>query len=212
MKTILVIGGFAQSGKSSSLQFLRTQGIPTFSTSVLLDKFIEALETTFGIPIPSPVEERRKHKIAAAEEVLVPIFSRQVFANQAGKDLMECESELVVVETIGCEEWKELQKAIAAQSMALSKNYQIYRFNVTRESQLEGVDIRKPLENAYEVSNNETLERLDNKWKFILTLLGYNGSTSRLGNSGSLAIPQLLSKGTLFSDISLREHSIGTNS
>jgi hypothetical protein len=199
MKTILAIGGMPRSGKSSSLQFLQAQGIPTFSTSVLLDKFIKALETTFRIPIPSPVEERRKHKIAAAEEVLVPIFSRQVFANQAGKELMECESKLVVVETIGGEEWKELQKAIAAQSMALPKNYQIFRFNVTRESQLEGVDIRKPLENAYDVSNNGTLEQLENKWHSILTHLYDNV----IENSGNIATAQLLSKGTLSSDVPL---------
>ena len=191
---------------SSSLKLLQGQGIPTFSTSVLLDRFIVALETTFGVPIPTTVEERRKHKIAAAEEVLVPIFSRQVFANQAGKDLMECESELVVVETIGGEEWKELQKAIAAQSMALGKNYQIYKFNVTRKSQLTGVDIRKPLERAYEVQNNGTLEQLDNKWKFITALMGYDGNSTKLANTGRLLVSQLLTDDTITSEEQLRDH------
>lgn len=168
MKTILVIGGYSRSGKTSSLSILRNLGIPYFSTSVLLDNFIESLEREFGVPIPTEVEERRRHKITSAEKVLVPIFGRQIFSVKAAQAAMESEDDVVLIESIGGEEWELMAKAIGNIAYERLMNYRVYRFNVRSEREIPGVDIRQLLNNAVTIQNDGTLDDLAFTWKETL--------------------------------------------
>jgi hypothetical protein len=172
MKTILVMGGFARSGKTSSLSILQNLGISYFSTSILLDNFIEKLEKEFNIPIPEEVENRRQHKIKAAENVLVPIFGRQVFSITAARAAMEAEDSLVTIESIGGEEWDLIAKAIGDIAYSNMINYRIHRFNVRSKNEKPGVDIRQLLKNATTIQNDGTLEDLANTWKKTLEEMG----------------------------------------
>lgn len=162
------MGGYSRAGKTSSLAILKNLGITYFSTSILLDNFIESLEREFNIPIPTEVEDRRQHKIAAAEKVLVPIFGRQIFSVTAAKAAMDAEDDVVLIESIGGEEWDLMAKAIGNISHEKYMNYRIYRFNVRSQNEKPGVDIRKLLNNAVTIQNDGTLDDLANTWKETL--------------------------------------------
>lgn len=173
MKTILVIGGMARSGKSTSITLLyECFNFPSVSTSVMLDEFILQLQVKFGVEIPTEVEERRKHKIIAAEEILVPIYGRESFACAAAKKIFDIPDRTVVLESIGGEEWKLLQRAISTESHWREENFTIHRFNVKRDSELSGVDKRVPLDNAYTIWNNGSLGDLCDAWENQLQELG----------------------------------------
>ena len=138
----------------------------------MLDEFILRLEQTFGVQIPTEVEERRKHKITAAEEVLVPVYGRESFACAAAKKIFDIPDRTVVMETIGGEEWNLLQRAIITEAHWREENFKIFRFNVRRDSELSGVDIRVLLENAYEIWNNGSCGDLCDSWEHALQQLG----------------------------------------
>jgi hypothetical protein len=172
MKTILAVGGMSRSGKSTSLAFLKTLGIPTVSTSVLLDQVIENLSGSFNLSIPSDVEQRRRHKIKIAEDVLVPVFGREMFAGTAARHIFQYQSPTVVTETIGGEEFNLLQKAISTEASQKDINYRIFRFNVKKLTELSGVDIRVPLDNAYTITNDGSVQDLYDTWLDQLIKLG----------------------------------------
>ena len=156
---ILFIGGYSGSGKSSALGLLEARGIPCFSTSRILHHLVNTIGTirTLKWNEDSPDRERC---ITLAEAVLVPLLGREVFANAVMKQVQGSTARTVVIETVGGEEYKLFK--------SLTKAHRCTSINLRRDSESPGIDLRKLLPRATNVSNNESLQELDSKLELIL--------------------------------------------
>jgi hypothetical protein len=156
MGYVLFISGLARSGKTSTIDYLKSQGIPCLSTSVLLHQTYQNLIST-GLLAPnhywkeSNKPQLRKTLITLAEEVIVPVFGRESFAQTVIRQANEYPLPLVAVETIGGEEFK-----LGLET--LEKPY--FCWNIRREGELKGVDIRELLEEGEDIWNDGSIEDL----------------------------------------------------
>lgn len=158
MSIVLFIGGYARAGKQTALDYLKSLGIPCYSTSALLHQTYQNLYKT-GLLQPNLYwgeenkPELRRELIVLAEEVLVPVFGREVFSHTVIRQVNLSTASLVVVETIGGEEFKLGLEV-------LRKPYLCW--NIRRDEELKGVDIRELLEGE-DIWNNGSIEELHRK-------------------------------------------------
>lgn len=156
---IIFIGGYARSGKSSAISYLRNHhGLVCLSTSECLHQVKDRLLDTFPeIARPTNKEQERSLCIKIAEGLLVPIYGREIFANWVVQQIQP--GQTYIVETIGGVEHTLLKDTI---KRALTR-VDIDEVNIRRGSERIGVDIRKLLENGIELYNNGTLDELYKK-------------------------------------------------
>jgi hypothetical protein len=159
MGTVLFIGGFSRAGKSTTIDYLKSQGIPCYSTSALLHQTYQNLykselldSSHYWVEDNKP--ELRQELITLAESVLVPVFGREVFSHTVIRQANLSTAPLVVIETIGGEEFKLGLEV-------LRKPYLCW--NIRREGELKGVDIRELLEGGEDTWNDGSVEELH--WK-----------------------------------------------
>lgn len=173
MSKIIFIGGWARSGKSSTLNYLKTQGIPTYSTSALLHqtyrRLIEAklksFKRDFDIYDGNSKAELRQELITLAEDVLVPIFGREIFAHTIIRQANLDPAPIVAVETIGGEEFRLGLEMV-------EKEYVCW--NIRRDSELKGVDLRELLEGGVDIWNNGSLSDLSGRIERELSWMVWN--------------------------------------
>jgi hypothetical protein len=159
MGIVLFIGGLPRSGKTTTIDYLKSQGIPCYSTSALLHQTYQNLDITGLLASRRAWDEENKPElrqelITLAESVLVPVFGREVFSHTVIRQANISSAPLVVVETIGGEEFKLMAEV-------LRKPY--FCWNIRREGELKGVDIRELLKGAEGIWNDGSLEEL--YWK-----------------------------------------------
>lgn len=182
IETIVFLGGYARSGKTTALSYFKSQGIPTFSTSDILhqqasimfdilgtdakrypgtkdlskDKDAELMVSVkTGDTSFKVAPSMRDILIAIAESTrsLVPDF----YVQQLVEEIYRYEGvSLAIVETVGGSEFGYIQEY-------LEDDYTTYSLNIRREGELEGVDIRQLLPNASEIWNDGTIEELESK-------------------------------------------------
>jgi hypothetical protein len=159
MGVVLFIGGYARTGKSEAISYLKSQEIPCYSTSDLLHQTYQNLYEG-GLLYPNRYwgedekPELRQELITLAESVLVPVFGREIFSHTVIRQANLSPAPLVVIETIGGEEFKLMGEA-------LQKPYLCW--NIRREGELKGVDIRELLERGEDIWNDRSIEELH--WK-----------------------------------------------
>jgi hypothetical protein len=150
MKKILFIGGYARAGKSRAMNHLQSLGAECFSTSKLLDEVLDTINMAYGLDLNlSGHEDRRREKIKLAEEILVPIFSRQLFAAGVVARVVSSSSDTVAIETIGGEEFECLKK-----QLALAGKFEAQSINIRSQEERPGCDIRVLLTDAADVWNS----------------------------------------------------------
>ena len=154
--TVIFIGGYSRSGKSSSISILRDKfNIPCLSTSECLHQVKERILDSFPmIPRPTTKEEERTLCITLAESVLVPVYTRYLFGRWVSDQIENHYRKIIVVETIGGEEHDILVSC-------LDPSTTYHCWNIRRQSELSGVDIRKLLVGGDTVWNNGTLFDLE---------------------------------------------------
>ena len=174
-KTIF-IGGLARSGKSSTLEILKKLGIPCYSTSALLhqtyQKLIEAklksLKRDFEMYDVNNKAELRQELITLAEDVLVPTFGREIFAHTVIRRANTDPAPIVAVETVGGEEFRLGLEVIKKEWIC---------WNIRRDSELKGVDLRELLEGAADIWNNGSLQDLEKRVVRELDWIKWNQSS-----------------------------------
>jgi hypothetical protein len=159
MGTVLFIGGYSRTGKSETLKYLKSQGIPCYSTSALLHQVYQNLLDTGMLDAKAIWDEEDKPELrreltTLAEKVLVPVFGREAFSHTVIRQANLSSAPLVVIETIGGEEFKLGLEP-------LQKPYLCW--NIRREGELKGVDIRELLEGGEDIWNDGSIEELH--WK-----------------------------------------------
>jgi hypothetical protein len=166
MRKIIVVGGYARSGKSTSIKIIESFGIPTTSTSVILDNILDSLVPYLKDWVPSILESendpiykniRRKKKIWLAEQIICKKLTRQSLVFGVIKKIKETNSKIIVVESIGGEEYNLLME----QLYHLSEEFLIKNVNIRRKTEEPGIDIRELLPNSVDIWNESTLEDLE---------------------------------------------------
>jgi hypothetical protein len=166
MRKIIIIGGYARSGKSSSIKIIESFGIPTISTSVILDNILDSLVPYLKDSVPriSKSENnsiykdiRRKKKIWLAEQIICKKLTRQSLIFGVIKKIKDTNSKIIVIESIGGEEYNLL----IGQLSHLSEEFLIKNVNIRRKTEEPGIDIRELLPNAIDIWNESTLEDLE---------------------------------------------------
>lgn len=153
---IIFIGGYACSGKTSTLEILKKLGIPCYSTSALIHKVYKELALS-GLLSSKKLwgkenkPELRECLITLAEDVLVPAFGREIFAHTVIRQANFNPAPVVAVETVGGEEFRLGLKVI-------EKEY--FCWNIRRDSELKGVDLRELLEGGIDIWNNGSISDL----------------------------------------------------
>lgn len=162
MSKIIFIGGYARAGKGSTLEILKKLGIPCYSTSVLLHQTYQRLiksklksfKRDFDMYDGNNKAELRQELITLAEDVLVPTFGREMFAHTVIRQANLDPAPIVAVETVGGEEFRlELE--------VISKEWVCW--NIRRDSELKGVDLRELWEGGVDIWNNGNLDELEGK-------------------------------------------------
>lgn len=184
IETIVFLGGYARSGKTTALSYFKSQGIPTFSTSDILhqqastmfemlssnakrypgtkglsqDKGAEVtinVKTGCGSTSLEIAPSMRDILIAVAESTRT--LDPNFYVQQVVKQVRCCkEGKLAIVETVGGSEFEALIGTLEA-------DYTSYYLNIRREGELKGVDIRKLLPYASEIWNDGTIEELESQ-------------------------------------------------
>ncbi len=164
---IVIYSGMAQAGKTTRVNpTLRKLGFTVMSTSILLDKFTsktlmslvntkfnpEKRDLMYYFTMNHPVGEhgtlyfqgdlmsRRELKIRLAEEVLVPLFSRTIFAHRVAQQAIDSvkEGRKVAIESVGGEELDLMLTYL------FKFHGKLKMFNVKGSEQLPaGTDLRK---------------------------------------------------------------------
>jgi len=154
MTQIIYVGGYANSGKSSTIKKFKELGIPAYSTSLALhDICTRLLKHTFKVKPKELVEESyceykdykimsnmffgsldrgyilntaelnvRDFMISVAEEVLVPVVGREAFVLALMKKIKSDNHPLVVIETIGGDEYELTKRYAKAYGFSNSMN------------------------------------------------------------------------------------------
>lgn len=148
---VIFINGYARSGKT---HLIENSPYPSVSTSRVLDEvaarfafpnhseedLIEVKEH-FRKKTPGFLEGRsREFKIKIAEQVMIPVFGRKIFAGQAVEQAMTIgqTNPIVLFETIGGEEQLLIIKELE------DKKIHYYSINIRHKDELsEGIDIRE---------------------------------------------------------------------
>lgn len=159
MGTIIFIGGFSRSGKSSTLEILKKLGIPCYSTSALLHQTYQSLikaklksfKRDFNMYDDNNKDELRQELITLAEDVLVPVFGREIFAHTVIRQANLDPAPIVAVETVGGEEFRLGLEVIKEEWVC---------WNIRRDGELKGVDLRELLDGGVDIWNNGGLEEL----------------------------------------------------
>lgn len=194
MKRLVVFSGFSRSGKSEYVgNILKNLGYEKVSTSDKLHEFTKSIfKALFGLEIDTydktskniffslaikgvgiyevcgkKFAEFRDVLIAVAEEALVKVFGRFVFGYTAAKLVNEAiaADKCVFFESIGGDEYTEFCKFVDPEILA-----DALIFNVRRDTEQKGVDIRQLLDNGVDIWNNGTYEDLETKIKEYLEL------------------------------------------
>lgn len=179
-KKLLVIGGYSKAGKTSSINYLENvHGAVVVSTSAMLHAVSSKLNgwNSYDIDKSHPISINgvkyptyRDYLIWLAEEVLVPIFGREIFgitaANKAVRGLED--NDLVVVESVGGEEYEFFEKHLSFIDTSDATKVNI---NVVREGRNGGDDLRVPLPDAATLTNDSTREDLGECLDYTLDLI-----------------------------------------
>ncbi len=166
-KYLVLIYGYARSGKTTLLNTLESQGFLVLSTSVELDYitvdlvklprcFIKVLREKNDevlrqyiaknlkaiYPLDNPHRTCRDLKIWAAEEVFVPYYGRNTLVKETIYNQFDpCYSgDLVFMETIGGEEAELIKDYWKSRYTEASP---IIEINIRRSTEEKGVDIRE---------------------------------------------------------------------
>lgn len=179
-KKLLVIGGFSKTGKSSAINYLKeVHGAEVVSTSAMLHAVSSAFNhwDSYEIDKDDPItingveySTYRNYLIWLAEEVLVPIFGREIFGITAAIKAVKAleEKDCVVVESVGGEEYEFFEKHLHSfDTSDVSK----VNINLVREGREGGDDLRKPLPDACTLVNNSSREELYNTLDYTLNLI-----------------------------------------
>jgi hypothetical protein len=147
-KNILIICGFARTGKSTLVNELKEEDWSIASTSQVLDDIcyrllgiLDVQDVNFEKKTGTVYSGRyeytpREFKINVAEEVIVPVFGREAIVKASFKG---CYSSNIVCESIGGDELDLLLNYIR-------RNYPaspVLVLNMRSALELKGVDIRK---------------------------------------------------------------------
>ena len=173
MGEIIFIGGYSRAGKTSTLNYLKTQGIPTYSTSALLHqtyrRLIEAklksLKRDFNIYDGNNKAELRQELITIAEDVLVPVFGREIFTHTVIRQANLDPAPIVAVETVGGEEFRLGLEMIKKEWVC---------WNIRRDNELKGVDLRELLEGGVDMWNNGSVSDLCGRIERELSWMAWN--------------------------------------
>lgn len=165
---IIIIGGFARSGKTETLKYLQDiYGYSVYSSSKKLHQVAAKLLNlhTPKIPVEEFAEmlkdkengsvvfgnkeyESREFLIKIAEGILVPSFSRNLFPGAIIWELLNERPARAVIETIGGEEWSILRSELDLRGLV----YKTYNIRSVRER--PSVDYRKLIEGAPSINND----------------------------------------------------------
>lgn len=164
---ILIIGGYARSGKSTFIKMARAADISAASTSELLDflcyrvylsllmdwsnetileeDFLDSLSKKSGLVC----KDERALKIAVAEEVVVPLFGRKEgIVRPTVEYIKQSEDDVFVIESIGGEEFDILIDMLG------KDKYDIQLLNIVTEKFNNVDDIRQLLPTENVMLNN----------------------------------------------------------
>jgi adenylate kinase family enzyme len=173
-KLIILIGGYANSGKSTFMQFAEELGCNTYSSSVLLHSVYQKIALRFyGEKIDSLKKNDliytwltpnelgqvtiREDLINLAENILVETFSRGIFAS-AIVDQILCKNDsgkAHVIETFGDVELDYLEYYL----QTFLPTAVVIRFNIRRQEENPSADSRKLLTSAFDIVNTGTKEQ-----------------------------------------------------
>jgi hypothetical protein len=175
MSKIIFIGGYSRAGKSSTLKILKNLEIPCYSTSALLhqtyQRLIKAKLKSFKLDYEmydgNNKAEIRQELITLAEDVLVPTFGREIFAHTVILQANLDPAPIVAVETVGGEEFKLGLEVIEKTHVC---------WNIRRDSELKGVDLRELLEGGVSIWNNGTLDDLSGRVRRELNWMEQNSN------------------------------------
>lgn len=167
-KIIICIGGFSNSGKSTTVKILESLGVPVFSASRFLHKAVDlANETFFKADRPDPINYRwptnRQQCITMAEEILVPTFGRRLFAHAMFDGVIESPERIVAIESIGEAEWEEFAK--------LARGHHLEIWNIRSLTEKPGIDIRELIPDGMDLWNTGTIEDLEKRIAKLHSLL-----------------------------------------
>ncbi len=179
-KELLVIGGFSKTGKTSAISYLeKVHGASVVSTSVMLHAVSSVLNgwDSYSIDKDKAItingveySNYREYLIWLAEEVLVPIFGREIFGITAAIQAMRAleDNDCVVVESVGGEEYEFFEKHL--HSFDISDVVKV-NINLVREGREGGDDLRQPLPDACTLVNNSDRNNLYNTLDYTLDLI-----------------------------------------
>lgn len=150
-KTIICIGGYARSGKTTTIEILESLGVPVFSASRFLHQVVEQAEKALWNPFElyDDVMTDRAKCICMAEEILIPVFGRKLFAHAMYDGAISTPEETVAIETIGGQEFQEFKM--------LARGHRLECWNVRSEREKSGVDIRQLLPEGQDIWNDGTI-------------------------------------------------------
>lgn len=170
-KTIVYLGGYARSGKSSLIEELRNRGYSCFSTSEILHEVASRFCLSFYLPVffrhktekfdlgysffPC-IKTGREWLITLAEDVLVPVFGRELFAHTASKRAIACDTPLVFIEAFNNEE----QNLMSWYAQNIGNIQQELIFNIRRDREEPDADSRELLAGAIDIQNTQTIAEL----------------------------------------------------
>ena len=195
---LVIFAGYSNSGKTTHvIPILRSLGYEILSSSVLLHDFSELLvkkvlqqteydsydrnlsisiktrtKNNSGIELTSSRElGSRQFLIDIAEEALVPVFTRAIFANGlADKIINNFHKDIIfAVECFNSTEAALFQKRLASANINSS-----VCFNLRRKSENRNADGRDLIPSAKEIWNNSTYEKLEQEIKSYLANLTQN--------------------------------------
>jgi hypothetical protein len=174
LKTIILVSGYSRSGKSTTNRLFRSLGVPTFSTSELLDQILDKLSVKLNNYIPSVEESeanidykeiRREKKIWLAEEILVPHIGRESFVYAIMRKVSETTENIIAIESIGGEEGKLFE------DYCIHEKFRVIKVNIRSSKEVAGNDIRKLFNNAITIENASTIVQLEKKLFKLITML-----------------------------------------
>lgn len=173
MKNIVIVNGYARSGKTTFMTIARDMGYAAISTSDILSEVCDTmLSSLFGLAYDSKdksdtIEVKcatkngnysyeaitsRDLKIKMAEDVLRPILGEDVLVRASAKHVERTfdRNETVFIELIN-----EKEVDLFLHSLKTLKGIKLHTITIRSEKELVGVDLREPLDGylAYAVSD-----------------------------------------------------------
>jgi hypothetical protein len=165
---VIIVGGYARAGKTTAIRLLSERLLcPVFSTSDLLHKTRHNLQAAFPeLPQKLDTEGNRQLNIKIAEDVLIPIYGRRLFAHTVASDALKYYRELktdrdvyVVTESIGGEEYVEMTNFFLEEYRKGCK-LRLYPINIRSLYEQPGIDKRELIPTFVEVQNTGTIDDL----------------------------------------------------